>query len=97
VLGELSQRSKLPEAELKQILSNCDINQTNTNLCAYRDQIVVELTFKHAIDEWEKARDTDCAKSAERDYGGGSMKPTAQAICVIAETKKMIQRIRRVK
>ncbi|WP_052135311.1 lysozyme inhibitor LprI family protein [Collimonas arenae] len=97
VLVELSHRSNLPEADLKQSLANCDANQTNTNLCAYRDQVAADLTLKHAVAEWEKARDAGCAKSAEREYGGGSLKPTAQAMCVTAETKKMIQRVERAK
>jgi len=93
ILTELSHRSGLPEAELKQSLGNCDANQTNTNLCAYRGQIAADLTLKHAIIEWQKSRDAACAKSAEREFGSGSMIPTAQAMCVTAETKKMIRRV----
>ena len=109
VLTELARRSNLPEADLRQSLANCDANQTNINLCAYRDQVAADLTLKHAIADkeaqrhqrtdainakiakWEKSRDASCAKYAEREFGDGSMKPTAQAMCVAAETKKMIR------
>jgi Lysozyme inhibitor LprI len=106
VVTELSHRSNLPEADLQQSLANCDANQMNTNLCAYRDQVAADLTLKHviagkqtqhadAINEkiakWEKKRDAACAKSAAREFGEGSMKPTALATCVAAETKKMIR------
>lgn len=106
VLTELSRRSNLPEADLQQSLANCDADQMSTNLCAYRDQVAADLTLKHVIADkqaqradainekiakWEKKRDAACAKSAAREFGEGSMKPTAQAICVTAETKKMIR------
>ncbi|MFC5474774.1 lysozyme inhibitor LprI family protein [Paraherbaspirillum soli] len=109
VLTELSRRSNLPEADLRQSLAKCDANQTNTNLCAYRDQVAADLALKHVVAEkvsrlpkraqviddkvakWEKSRDASCAKSAEREWGNGSMKPAAQAMCVTAETKKMIR------
>ena len=60
---------------------------------AYRDQIAVELTLKHLISDWEKTRDSVCEKSAQKEFGNGSMRPTAVAVCVTAETKKMIERI----
>ncbi|NKI70225.1 DUF1311 domain-containing protein [Collimonas pratensis] len=106
VLTELSRRSNFPEADLQQSLAKCDANQMNTNLRAYSDQVTADLTLKHviagkqaqradAINEkiakWEKKRDAACAKSAAREFGEGSMRPTAQAMCVTAETKKMIQ------
>jgi hypothetical protein len=106
VLTELSRRSNLPEADLQQSLANCDANQMNTNLCAYRDQVAADLMLKHAIAakqaqradainekiaKWEKKRDAACAKSAAHEFGEGAMKPTAQAMCVAAETKKMIR------
>lgn len=115
VLSDLSRRSNLPEADLKSMLAACDANQTNMNLCAYRDQVAADLTLKHAIEKkekqlpkrtveidtkvagWEKSRDVSCAKSAEQEWGNGSMKPTAQAMCVAAETHKMIRRVEKFK
>jgi len=43
------------------------------------------------IAKWEKSRDASCEKSAEQEFGGGSMKPTAFAVCMTLETKRMIR------
>jgi uncharacterized protein YecT (DUF1311 family) len=45
------------------------------------------------IKKWKKARDASCEKSAERAWDGGSMRPTAQAICATAATKKMTKKL----
>lgn len=49
--------------------------------------------LKKALDariaKWKKARDVSCEKAAREEWDGGSMKPTAQAICATAATKDM--------
>jgi uncharacterized protein YecT (DUF1311 family) len=40
----------LPASEVTAALSNCEANQTNMNLCAWRDQIVAEEKLEHAVD-----------------------------------------------
>ncbi|KVM51341.1 hypothetical protein WJ58_20990 [Burkholderia ubonensis] len=45
------------------------------------------------IAKWKKARDASCEKSARKEWGEGSMRPAAQAICVTASTKKMTKRL----
>ena len=49
------------------------------------------------VDKWAQSRDISCAKSATNEFGQGSMKPTAQAMCVTAETVKMTKRLERLK
>ncbi|WP_421030080.1 lysozyme inhibitor LprI family protein [Paraburkholderia kururiensis] len=107
----ISQRSGLPASEVNAMLSHCDANQTSTNFCAWRDQVVAEQELQRVVDEksaaspacnealekkieaWKKRRDASCQKSAQRKWGGGSMLPTAVAICATAETKRMTKRI----
>jgi uncharacterized protein YecT (DUF1311 family) len=45
------------------------------------------------IAKWERARDLGCEKSANKQYGEGSLKPTAEAMCSTFETEKMTKRI----
>lgn len=45
------------------------------------------------IEKWRKARDASCEKSARNPWGEGSMRPTAQAICATAVTKKMTKKL----
>ena len=42
----------------------------------------------------ERLRDSSCEKSATADWGDGSMKPTAAALCAASETRKMTARFR---
>jgi uncharacterized protein YecT (DUF1311 family) len=52
---------------------------------------------KSAIDnraaQWEKSRDHRCEQDAIKEFGDGSMRPTAQALCATAETKRMTNRL----
>ncbi|PMS20877.1 hypothetical protein C0Z18_10130 [Trinickia dabaoshanensis] len=45
------------------------------------------------IARWKKARDTACEQSARKEWGDGSMRPTAQTICVTAATKAMVKKL----
>ncbi|WGS42929.1 lysozyme inhibitor LprI family protein [Burkholderia sp. JSH-S8] len=47
------------------------------------------------VAKWKKARDASCEKSARKEWGDGSMRPAAQAICATAATKKMAKRLSR--
>jgi hypothetical protein len=44
----------------------------------------------------ERNRDDSCAKSAAEDFGGGSMEPTARAICAAAATNEILEKMRAV-
>jgi len=46
-------------------------------------------TLQRKIAAWKKHRDASCLKSASRKWGGGSMLPTAVAMCKSAETERM--------
>jgi uncharacterized protein YecT (DUF1311 family) len=50
-------------------------------------------TCKAALEKrltaWRKRRDANCEKSASREWGGGSMLPTAVAMCKTVETERM--------
>lgn len=41
------------------------------------------------IAKWKKARDASCEQSSHKEWGDGSMRPAAQAICATAATKKL--------
>ncbi|KVK86789.1 hypothetical protein WJ47_07715 [Burkholderia ubonensis] len=45
------------------------------------------------IAKWKEARDASCEKSARKEWGEGSMRAAAQAICATASTKKMTKRL----
>ncbi|KVN37576.1 hypothetical protein WJ63_33390 [Burkholderia pyrrocinia] len=47
------------------------------------------------VAKWKKTRDASCEKSARKEWGDGSMRPAAQAICATAATKKMAKRLSR--
>ncbi|WP_233802321.1 lysozyme inhibitor LprI family protein [Paraburkholderia sp. HP33-1] len=60
-------------------------------------KIVSSETCKAALEkrltEWKKRRDANCEKSASQQWGGGSMLPTAVAMCKTAETERMSKAI----
>lgn len=41
------------------------------------------------------ARDSGCARAAAEDYGGGSMEPTARALCAAGATQDIAKQVRR--
>ena len=45
------------------------------------------------LSAWRKKRDAGCEKSAKLDYEGGSMLPTAIAMCKTAETQRMTKKL----
>ncbi|WP_126285369.1 lysozyme inhibitor LprI family protein [Burkholderia stagnalis] len=47
------------------------------------------------VAKWKKARDASCEKSARKEWGDGSMRPAAQAICATAATTKMAKTLSR--
>nr|WP_085480749.1 lysozyme inhibitor LprI family protein [Paraburkholderia susongensis] len=54
-------------------------------------------TLEKRIAAWRKRRDANCSKSAAREWGGGSMLPTAVAMCKTAETERMSKAIKSAK
>jgi uncharacterized protein YecT (DUF1311 family) len=40
------------------------------------------------VESWENKRDSSCAQSAAKEWGDGSMKPTAELVCSTAETNR---------
>lgn len=53
-------------------------------------------TIDADVSSWEKERNRGCEKSASKEYGEGSMKPTAEVMCITFETQKMTQRIQKI-
>ena len=47
------------------------------------------------VESWTSSRDRSCARSAKKEFGEGSMKPTAQAMCVTAGIIKMTKLLER--
>ncbi|KER67016.1 hypothetical protein HR51_35135 [Burkholderia cepacia] len=45
------------------------------------------------VAQWKSARDASCEKSARHEWGEGSMRQAAQAICAMAATKRMTKRL----
>jgi hypothetical protein len=51
-----------------------------------------EATLPVTVALFRRTRDRACAEGAREDYEGGSMEQTAQALCVAAQTRDMIER-----
>lgn len=51
-------------------------------------------TITADIASWERDRDQSCKKSSTKDWSEGSMEPTAEAICVAAETTRMTKQLK---
>jgi uncharacterized protein YecT (DUF1311 family) len=79
----LSERSKLPASEVSALLADCDANQTSTNFCSWRDQLVAEHDLQILVDEKSAASATcksslDAEISAWRKRRDTSCEKTAQ-------------------
>jgi uncharacterized protein YecT (DUF1311 family) len=72
-VDELAKRSGLPPAEISASLANCDANQTNLNICAWRDVIVAEQDLKKVADE-RSASSPSCKKAIDRRLDGWTAK-----------------------
>jgi hypothetical protein len=46
VLLELSQRSGIPESDLRDLLQDCGASQQSTYFCAYRDRVAADLLLR---------------------------------------------------
>jgi hypothetical protein len=107
----MSRRSAVPEAELKQRLTNCDADQQSVYFCALRDFIAVDLeldriaaeqarrhpeckeALEHQLRDLKQERDGACAKSADEEYGAGSIAQTAIAVCASSSTRPLIDQL----
>ncbi len=47
------------------------------------------------VERWKAARDRACTKSAAREWGGGSMEPTARNTCLAERTGRMVRQVQR--
>ena len=54
-------------------------------------------TLDKKLASWMQSRDHVCAKSATKEWGEGSMRPTAQAICSAKETATITKRLARIR
>ncbi|MBA9897278.1 lysozyme inhibitor LprI family protein [Burkholderia cepacia] len=74
-----------------QIVAERELQQVVDKQVAEHPERKIGLEAKLA--KWKKARDTSCEKSARKEWGDGSMRPAAQAICATAATKRMTKRL----
>lgn len=49
VVSELSRRSHIPEAELNELLRDCNQHQLSMNICAARDFTAADLEFQNVL------------------------------------------------
>jgi len=52
-----------------------------------------KIGLEQKLAGWKVIRDRNCQESAKREWDGGSMQVAAQAMCITAETKRMIKKI----
>lgn len=52
-----------------------------------------QAAIEKRLTAWKTRRDANCKKSASREWGGGSMLPTAVAMCKTAETERISKAI----
>ncbi|KDR28343.1 MULTISPECIES: lysozyme inhibitor LprI family protein [Caballeronia] len=74
-----------------QIVAERDLQQVVEKQIGEHPERKAALEAK--IANWRKARDESCEKSARREWGNGSMRPAALAICATAATKKMTKKL----
>lgn len=74
-----------------QIVAERELQQVVDKQVAEHPERKIGLEAK--VVKWKKARDTSCEKSARKEWGDGSMRPAAQAICATAATKRMTKRL----
>lgn len=74
-----------------QIVAERELQQVVDKQVAEHPERKIGLEAKVA--KWKKARDMSCEKSARKEWGDGSMRPAAQAICATAATKRMTKRL----
>lgn len=48
------------------------------------------------VESWENKRDQSCAQSAAKEWGDGSMKPTAELICSVSATNHFNEQLKRI-
>ena len=53
---EIAAHSGLPASEVGALLRDCDSNQTSTNFCAWRDQLVAERELQRVVDKQANQR-----------------------------------------
>jgi hypothetical protein len=49
--------------------------------------------IEHQLHDLKQARDSACAKSAEEEYGAGSIAQTAIAVCASSSTKPLLDQV----
>nr|WP_272945802.1 lysozyme inhibitor LprI family protein [Paraburkholderia sprentiae] len=52
-----------------------------------------KASLEKRLTAWKRHRDASCEKSASQEWGGGSMLPTAVAMCKTVETRRMSKAI----
>lgn len=62
-----------------------------------KQQPECRTAIEQRLTKWRSGRDKGCERSAANEYGKGSMKPMAQAMCLKAETERMTARAKRTK
>lgn len=106
VVEELSARSRIPIAELEQLLSNCDATQLSMNICAFRDFVETDMKLKETLSglrgrcaerarseqsSWKQETDAACNKLADDEAEGGSMRPMVFSSCRAEATAERIK------
>jgi hypothetical protein len=76
-----------------QITAQKKFQKTLANKQAQRPDCTAALAAKAVV--WERLRDKSCARAATKQWGEGSMKLTAQAVCISASTAQAAQRLER--
>lgn len=74
-----------------QIVAERELQQVVDRQIAEHPERKAALEAKVA--KWKKARDASCEKSARKEWGEGSMRPAAQAVCTTASTKQMTKKL----
>lgn len=88
---DMDQQSMYFCAWRDQVIADRTLKRAMTNK---EDKIpACKAAIESKIASWEQSRDKSCEKSAKKEWGNGSMKPTAQIKCVASETLKMVKRL----
>jgi uncharacterized protein YecT (DUF1311 family) len=61
-----------------------------------RQLVACKAEIEKKAAQWERSRDRSCAKQAQQEHAGGSIRPMVQSLCSAAQTKELTSRIERI-
>ncbi|CAG9255727.1 lysozyme inhibitor LprI family protein [Paraburkholderia caribensis] len=72
------------------------VAEQNLHLAVSRkeaDSPACKARLEEQVSKWTSQRDSACKRQSEREWGKGSMRQTAQTICMSKETERLVGKV----